>query len=850
LLRPTIFAGLRALGDRPAIVTPVTTLSYGQLAALVDAARRRLGPTRRLIALAGHNDVSALTWLIAALTDRHVVILSSPQALDSLVEAYDPDVVIDGDVTVDRPGTRHDLHDDLALLLSTSGSTGSAKTVRISHSNLIANAEAIAEYLRLTPDDRALTTLPMHYCYGLSVITSHLQSGASLALTELSVADACLWDFARAAEITSFPGVPYTFEMLTPARLAESAPDSLRFITQAGGRMPPEAVREWAEYGASAGVDFVVMYGQTEATARMAYLPAHLARTHPHALGIAIPGGWLRLDPVAGRADVGELVYRGENVMLGYASGPHDLWRGPELTELRTGDLATVEDGLFVWKGRRTRVAKCFGLRIDLDHVEAMVAESGLTTRCVPADSGVHAFVERSIDVARARELVEHHTRLPLHAIDASALATVPRTAAGKVDYHALSEQASAIARTQQTARHTTAGSPEASVRDVFATLLGRPDASDGDSFVSLGGDSLSYAEISVLLADRGIDLQSGWQHLTIGELQAAPRDATRMTVRTDTSVALRALAIVLIVGTHSNVFTVPGGAHLLLAIAGYNFARFSIGGDRLRHGLTAVARVAVPSSLWIGGIALVTGAYQWTTALMLNGLLGQDRWTTQWQFWFLEAWVWIELVVVLLTATPWLAHWLRRSPFPTVAGATVVALAIRFAWVGVEAGPTERYTPGVVAWVFCVGWAAAIAHTRLQRVIVGALATVGMIGFFGDLQREATVIAGIVLLMLWPTVRLPRVVVRLAGALASASLFIYLTHWQVYPHLEDQHPTLGLLASLVVGYAAWCGWEWLLSGWRGARARDRARTRRLRRRRVVPAWMAPAPQAASRPAG
>lgn len=821
LLRPTLFDGLRAHGDSPAIVTPVTTLSYAQLAALVDAARRRLGPGRRLVALAGRNDVSSLTWLIAALTDRHVVILSSPDALSSLVEAYDPDVVIDGDVTVERPGTRHDLHEDLALLLSTSGSTGSAKTVRISHRNLIANADAIGEYLRLAPDDRALTTLPLHYCYGLSVVTSHLQAGASLALTDWSVADPCLWEFARAAEVTSFPGVPYTFEMLDPARFAESAPATLRFVTQAGGHLAPEAVREWAALGRSHGFDFFVMYGQTEATARMAYLPPALAATHSHALGIAIPGGWLRLEPIRGSRDgVGELVYCGENVMMGYARCPEDLWRGPELAELRTGDLAAVEDGLFVWKGRRSRVAKCFGLRIDLDHVERMLADSGLTGRCVQADGGLHVFVDRQADVARARELAEHHTGLPRHAIAASPLAGPPRTAAGKVDYRALAERA---------VEHP-AGGDSGSVRETFAALLGRPDATDADSFVSLGGDSLSYVELSVRLGARGIDLPPGWQHTSIAELDASASGAGRLSVRTDTSLLLRALAIVLIVGTHSNVFTIPGGAHLLLAVAGYNFARFGLGSGRLRSALAAVARVAVPSMLWIGAVALMTGAYRWTTALMLNGLLGEDRWTKQWQFWFLEAWVWIELVVIVVTALPFVARWLRRSPFPTVVGATIAALAVRFAWVGVEAGPTERYTPGVVAWVFCVGWAAALARTTAQRAVVAALATIGMIGFLGDLRRETIVVAGIVILLLWPTIRLPLVAVRLVGALAGASLFIYLTHWQVYPHLEMRHPLLGLLASVAIGWAAWRAWETLLSAWRGARARGRARTRRPRR--------------------
>ncbi|RYI97112.1 MAG: AMP-dependent synthetase, partial [Actinomycetales bacterium] len=212
------------------------------------------------------------------------------------------------------------LHPDLRLLLSTSGSTGSPKLVRLSRENLTSNAHAIADYLDLHGDDRAITSLPLHYCYGLSVLHSHLVRGAGVVLTDLSVVDECFWDLCRRARVTTLSGVPYTFELLHRSGFAEREPGSLRRVTQAGGRLRPEAVREYADTCATRGIDFFVMYGQTEATARMAYLPPALAAAHPDAAGIAIPGGHLRIDSVPDQpADVGEVVYSGPNVMLGYA---------------------------------------------------------------------------------------------------------------------------------------------------------------------------------------------------------------------------------------------------------------------------------------------------------------------------------------------------------------------------------------------------------------------------------------------------------------------------------------------------------------------------------------------------
>ena len=173
------------------------------------------------------------------------------------------------------------LHPELALLLSTSGSTGSPKLVRLSDRNVSSNAHTIGSYLELTPDDRGITALPLHYCYGLSVLHSHLAAGASVVLTDASVVDPCFTDALQAHGVTNVAGVPHTFELLERSGRDRLNVPTLRFITQAGGRMAPDRVEQWVRRAERWGAKFYVMYGQTEATARMAYLPPEIARRRP-----------------------------------------------------------------------------------------------------------------------------------------------------------------------------------------------------------------------------------------------------------------------------------------------------------------------------------------------------------------------------------------------------------------------------------------------------------------------------------------------------------------------------------------------------------------------------------------
>jgi acyl-CoA synthetase (AMP-forming)/AMP-acid ligase II len=804
------FLDLARHGDRTAVMTATERVSYRELAVRVDAMAARLGPARRLLLLSGRNDLDTLVAYLAALRGGHPVILTGDDRDDRLrdiVATYDPDVVLtpgdDGPAMVERRVvSAHELHPDLALLLSTSGSTGSPKLVRLSHANLAANAASIAGFLDIRDSDRAPTSLPLHYSYGLSVVNSHLLRGAALVLTDLSVVDACFWDLFRAAGATSLAGVPYTFDLLDRVGFADLELPTLRYLTQAGGRLAPDRVRRYAELGQRRGFDLFVMYGQTEATARMAYLPPDLAAEHPGSIGGPVPGGSFRLRPVRGTTDpgIGELVYSGANVMLGYARSAADLTLGRTVHELRTGDLARrTETGLYEIVGRLDRHAKLFGLRIDLDRVERTLTAAGVRAACAAGDDCLVVAVEHdpartvACDLATVRGLAARRCGLPGRAVQVCALSQLPVTGNGKVDYRAV---AGLMPLADRTPAPTSEPATSTALLTLYSELLGRETVSEDDSFVSLGGDSLSYVEMSVRLEDLLGQLPAQWHTTAIRDL--APAARSRWGRALDTSVLLRALAIVLVVGTHANLLTVQGGAHLLLAVAGFNFARFQLSAStrtsRVRHLAASIGRVAAPSTVWIAGAALALGTYGIANVLFLNQVFGTDTFTPPWQYWFLETLVWTLVGALGLLAIPAVDRAERRAPFGFALTVLAATLAVRFAFVGIEATHAQLYTPWAVVWCFALGWAVARATTVPRRLLMTAVTVASVAGFFGQPGREAVVIGGVILLSWVATVRVPRLLGRAAGVLASSSLYVYLTHWQVYPHLEDRFPLLAVL--------------------------------------------------------
>lgn len=759
------------------------------------------------------NTLDTLVTYLAALRGGHPVLLvprqegAAPQnpaqrQIERLLATYRPDVVAhpDGTLTELRPGTTHDLHPDLAVLLGTSGSTGTPKLVRLSHENLRANAEAIAGFLDLGAHSRAATTLPMQYCYGLSVVNSHLLAGGSLWLTERSVSEPELWaEFARAGA-TSFAGVPYTFELLESSGIDWAATPGLRQVTQAGGRLAPEKVRELALTGEQHGFELFVMYGQTEATARMAYLPPHLAAARPETIGVPIEGGEFRLDPSTGSGDRdGELVYTGPNVMLGYAESPADLALGATLTELRTGDLAVQhDDGLYEITGRRNRLAKLFGTRLDLDLAERLLAEEGIQSRLVADENGLRVFVTEPTAAEPARQLLRGSHCLPAHAITGHCLDAFPVTTNGKTDYAAL--------------RALPAEAPAApvDVATAYVGVFGRA-VGEQESFVSLGGDSLSYVETYVRLERLLGRVPADWPRRTVAELSALEpgrrRPWTRHWSSLETPMLLRALAIVFIVGSHVDLWNLLGGAHALLAIFGFNLARFALDRPTARERLGAVVRLALemmlPATLWVGGVILVQGTYHWPTALALNNLLGKDSWTSDWQLWFLETSFWTALAIGLLLAIGPVAAAYRRRPFEVALAVLAAAYALHA--IPVTSANIAPYVISGSAWFLVLGWVIATARTTAQRAVVSMITVAAVWGYF-DLHRRELLVIAFVLALTWvPRVPLPHLLARMVAGVASASLFVYITHWQVYGPLEASgQKVLALLASFAVGLVVW----------------------------------------------
>lgn len=340
--------------------------------------------------------------------------------------------------------TCYPLHEDLALLLTTSGSTGSPKLVRQSYENIQSNAEAIVEYLELDENERPVTTLPMNYTYGLSIINSHVQVGATILLTTNTVVSKSFWDFMREEKATSFGGVPYTYEMLKRVRFFRMDLPDLKTMTQAGGKLAPELHKEFAEYALNKGKHFIVMYGQTEATARMAYLPHEKALEKYGSMGIAIPGGRFDLIDVNGNVItepdvVGELVYEGTNVTLGYAECGEDLCKGDERGgRLETGDMAKRDaDGYHYVVGRKKRFLKLFGNRVNLDEMDRMIKKEFPELDCASTgtDELMKIYITEEAYVAQVEELVIDRTHINNRAFEVLVVEKIPRNEAGKTLY-------------------------------------------------------------------------------------------------------------------------------------------------------------------------------------------------------------------------------------------------------------------------------------------------------------------------------------------------------------------------------------------------------------------------------
>lgn len=440
-------------------------LTYEELRSLAETFSERVG-ARCLIFILASNTIGSAIGYVCCLSKRYVPVMVSKHIditmLTGLLNSYAPKYIWlpderkqdfdDLEVIYQAYGycllkTRYKesytIHDDLALLLTTSGSTGSPKFVRQSYENIKANTESIIEYLELNETERPITTLPMNYTYGLSIINTHLAVGATILLTEKGLMQKEFWDFFKEQRATSFGGVPYTYEMLDKLRFFRMELPYLKTMTQAGGKLTPELHEKFAEFAENTGKKFVVMYGQCEATARMGYLPAEKAVEKRGSMGIAIPGGRFRLIDEAGEEirqphTTGELVYEGANVTLGYAESASDLSKGDERHGvLQTGDMAEFdEDGYYYIVGRKKRFLKIYGNRVNLDELDRIIkGKYEVDAACAGVDDHLYIFLTEEALCAEVKEYVSRTTKLNPAAFRVVAIEEIPKNDSGKVQY-------------------------------------------------------------------------------------------------------------------------------------------------------------------------------------------------------------------------------------------------------------------------------------------------------------------------------------------------------------------------------------------------------------------------------
>lgn len=440
-------------------------VSYSLLARQADEICNYIS-CRSLVFCVCRNSHESVVGYLACLRGRHVPALLSedldPEMLTGLLRAYEPGFIwapkskvgglgtIEysmGDFVLARIGRSGGiaLHEDLALLLTTSGSTGSPKFVRQSTENIASNTRSIAQYLEIKASDRPITTLPMSYTYGLSILNSHLYSGASIILSSRTIMEKEFWSQLKTHHATTFGGVPYTYEMLKKLRFERMDLPSLKKLTQAGGNLGRELSAEYAEICERKGIEFIVMYGATEATARMSYLPWKYARSKAGSIGIAIPGGEFWLEDVDGQRlegpdQSGELVYKGNNVTMGYAESYPDLAKGDENRGiLRTGDMAKRDsDGFYYIVGRKKRFLKMFGSRINLDEVEQLLKKDGFDCACSGTDDHMRVFAAEGNDAEALSRFLIDRIGLAKIGFSIEKIPVIPRNEAGKTLYSAL----------------------------------------------------------------------------------------------------------------------------------------------------------------------------------------------------------------------------------------------------------------------------------------------------------------------------------------------------------------------------------------------------------------------------
>lgn len=418
-----------------------------------------LGPEKKMLVFLYLNSSlkSLSTYLSFLQTDHALVLLSDtiePKLKENLEREYEPSVIYDTNrdglinhktysynndaISINlfvNPNFKTTVNSTTKILLSTSGTTGSPKLVKLSTTNILQNALSISNYLPINSKDVTPINLPLNYSYGLSVLHSNAIKGGTIVCGLPDILSRDFWKNLDKYGFTSIAGVPFIYEMLNRIGFLKKQYPSLKYISQAGGNLSKNIKIQFNDYCTANDIKFFVMYGQTEATARISYVPPEKLAEKITSIGLPIKKGKLTID-----SETEELLYSGPNVFGGYANEKKDLEFWEDIPVLRTGDLASKDqDGFFYIKGRLKRIVKVFGNRVNLDEIEAFI-KSSLNISLL-ACTGINdkfiliAHSNTDIDEPELKKLIFETYKIQSSAIKFKYLEQLPKTKNEKIDY-------------------------------------------------------------------------------------------------------------------------------------------------------------------------------------------------------------------------------------------------------------------------------------------------------------------------------------------------------------------------------------------------------------------------------
>ena len=390
-----------------------------------------------LIAMIANNDVASIIGYISFIRSNNVTILLDKsfkiEYIQKIISKYKPNYLFGPPEYFDKLikinavlslrnyklfKTNYKKHKKInkknLLLLSTSGTTQNPKFVRLSNSNLENNTRSIIKYLKINSNHNTITTMPMGYSYGLSIINTHLSSGSKVVLNNKTIFDRSFWNLVHKYKITSFGGVPQFYEQLKKLKFDKINLSHLRYLTQAGGKLDKTFLKYFESICEERNIKFIVMYGQTEASPRISYLEWKKFSLKFGSIGKVLSGSKFKILDKKGKYiksaySVGELIYFGKNVSLGYANSLEDLYKGDiNKGKLFTGDLVYKDNDNYLYiVGRKNRISKIFGLRIDLDDIEKQLQKKQYEVKCVPDNKYLKILIINDYNYEKIKQTIQ-----------------------------------------------------------------------------------------------------------------------------------------------------------------------------------------------------------------------------------------------------------------------------------------------------------------------------------------------------------------------------------------------------------------------------------------------------------